>query len=104
MEPILITFTICLVGVIGAAALFSVAMRGHGREDQGSGPSLVEPPTHAFFMDGAADSGMKNMVPGDTLLLDLERHFRMEERVAEAFLAGPSPETLHAPSHSPWWG
>jgi len=103
MEPILISFSICVVGVIGAVALFSVAMRTReeppAQRHDGGGTGPAGP----FFLDPAADPLGQEPHSWETVLIQLERHFRMEEAAARSYLAGPTSETLHAPSTSPLW-
>jgi len=103
METILISFSICILGVFAAVLLFSVAMRGPG--EKGADPTQARPPLHAerFFLTDSLDQGSPADNTSDALLLQLDRHFRLEERAAALFLEGPSTATLHAPSASPLW-
>jgi len=104
MEPILISFSICVLGVMAAVFLFSVAMRGRG-EEEGPRPSGGLPsPAGNFFLEEVPEQGAHADLPSDALLLQLERHFRLEQQAAAAFLEGPSVESLHAPSSSPLRG
>jgi hypothetical protein len=100
MEALLIGFSICVLGLTAALILFSVAMRGR-KDEKGlhplMGPSFA---TGGFFLENAAGPDAQ---PSDVLLLQLERHFRLEEKAATEFLEGPSVESLHAPSFSPLW-
>ena len=103
MEPILISFSICVLGVMAAVLLFSVAMRSRG-EDEG-----IKPRNHlpsfpgGFFLEDISHREARVTPASEALILELERHFRSEERAAVSFLEGPSIETLHAPSPSPLW-
>jgi hypothetical protein len=103
MEPILISFSICVIGVIGAVTLFSVAMRDRGE------PSLPEHPDSGmtsetpFFLEEGDDARLRAAFSPESILAQLERHFRLEEAAARSYLDGPSSEALHAPSPSPLW-
>jgi hypothetical protein len=43
-------------------------------------------------------------VPSDVLALQIERHVRLEQAVAEGFRQFPSVEALHSPTLSPLAG
>jgi hypothetical protein len=103
MEPILISFSICVVGVMGAVSLFSLAMRGGGDQPDSGDAIASTKPAGSFFLEEPREAGMHTDIPTDGLVLQLERHFRMEEQAAAAFLEGPTPDALHAPSFSPFW-
>ena len=103
MEPILISFSICVLGVMAAVSLFSIAMRSRG-EDEGIKPRDHLPALPGgFFLEDTTDPAARATPRPDILMLQLERHFRSEERAAVSFLEGPSIETLHAPSLSSLW-
>lgn len=106
MYGVLIGFVICLLGVIFTGLLFAIAMRHSEDEPEESpGPAV---PDGEFFLSGLPD-GPPLTPPAaarrgtKTLLSQLERHVRVEQAAASEFLQGPSPETLHAPSKSPFW-
>jgi len=101
MEPILISFSICVIGVIGAVTLFSVAMRAGGEEDHTLSSERPIGIPDPFFLEGALQDDLRATLPSDAIVRQLERHFRMEEQAATSFLEGPSAEALHAPSPSP---
>ena len=103
MEAILITFSICVIGVIATISLFSVAMRSQGEEEEPQASEGLPSPTGRFFLEEIPNPGAHGGIPSDALLLQLERHFRLEEQAAVTFLEGPSLESLHAPSSSPLW-
>jgi hypothetical protein len=103
MEAILITFSICVFGVMATIFLFSVAMRSRGEEEGPQASEGLPSPTGRFFLEGIPNPGAHGSIPTDTLMLQLERHFRLEEQAAVSFLEGPSVESLHAPSFSPLW-
>ena len=103
MQPLLISFSICLLGVMAAVFLFSFAMR-EKEEERTSGVSAhPSSGSGAFFLRETPTQDGQAYLHLDTLLMELERHFRMEEQAATLFLEGPSPDSLHAPSPSPFW-
>ena len=103
MEPILISFSIVVVGVMGAVLLFSVAMRGRGEEETPQAGERFHSPEGNFFLTEAAIPEGRGALASETILLQLERHFRLEEEAAAGFLDNPNVQALHAPSLSPLW-
>ena len=103
MDLLLISFAICVLGVMVTALLFAVAMRPESEEDEPTPRVRLQSPAEQFFMEEKADSTADPQVPTNALLLDLERHVRSEHAAAEAFLRGPTADSLHAPTDSPLW-
>lgn len=103
MQTLLISFSICFLGVVGAVILFSVAMRGEREEPGLRQPDQLPSGTGGFFLNDSRNRESHSDPLTDTLLLQLERHFRLEEQAASAFLQNPAIESLHAPSSSPLW-
>lgn len=54
-----------------------------------------------FFVDQLAAPLGAPRVPLEVLLLQLERHVRLEQAAAESFLAFPTPASLHSRTSSP---
>ena len=102
MDVLLISFSLCLLGVMVTVLLFSIAMRPDEEEEPNT-PRKNSAPSEGFFLDGATGSHPQPEAPSNSILLDLERHVRIEQEAAKTFLEGPSPESLHAPSDSPLW-
>lgn len=99
MQPILISFSVILIGVVAAVLLFSVAMRG--REEEGFRvPTRAPTSSGRFFLDEVAGPVGALDVPSDALRIQLERHVRLERETAESFLLSPSAASLQAPSAS----
>lgn len=53
-----------------------------------------------FFAD-ARSAGPSDRAPVEALLVQLERHVRLEQAAAESFLHDPTPESLHHRASSP---
>ena len=100
MQPILISFSIILVGVIAAVLLFSVAMRSRGEGEETQPPGATPTSPGKFFLDegGGPDAG--SSIPADALPLQVERHVRLEHEAAEGFVRTPNADTLQTPSAS----
>lgn len=100
MQPILISFSVILIGVVAAVLLFSVAMRGRGEVEGSRAPTRAPVSSGHFFLDEVAGSVGALDVPSDALRIQLERHVRLEREAAESFLLSPSAASLQAPSAS----
>ncbi|MBT8396583.1 MAG: hypothetical protein HKO65_19590 [Gemmatimonadetes bacterium] len=101
MDVILISFAICILGVMVTVLLFAVAMRPDEQEDESTSRREPQKPYGRFFLEESPESNSDPQAPNNAILLDLERHVRTEHEAAEAFLRGPSADLLHAPSDSP---
>ncbi len=100
MEMFLMVVALSVIGVAVCAVLFAAAT--HDVKELGQGvPAQIRPPAYVpaqFFADQA---GQASAVPIETLLLQLERHIRVEQAAAEAFLHYPTQESLHMRTTSP---
>lgn len=107
MDAILISFAICVLGVMVTVLIFAVAMRPQDDEAVENPRPRPDLPSEQFFLDDSERSDSRGQAeagaPTNELLLDLERHVRTEHEAAQAFLRGPTPDSLHAPSDSPLW-
>lgn len=103
MDLILISFSICVLGVMVTVLIFSLAMGSRDEEKDATASRTATEPSEAFFLEESADSEPSPEVPTNALLLELERHVRMEQEAAKTFLRGPNADSLHAPSDSPLW-
>lgn len=103
MDLILISFSICVLGVMVTVLIFSLAMGSRDEKEEPNATTRDPRPTEAFFLEESADPEGSPEVPTNSLLLELERHVRMEQRAAKTFLRGPNADSLHAPSDSPLW-
>lgn len=98
MEMFLSVMTLSLVGVAVSAILFAAATR-----KTVSTPVLDERlkdiPSRFFVSDQFPQS--RPAVPMEVLLLQIERHVRLEQAVAESFHDWPTAETLRTTTTSP---
>lgn len=81
-----------------SAALFLAAARGasKSREHRSTG---VARPVPRFF--GESTHAIAPQVPIEVLLLQIERHVRLEQAAAESFVDLPTREVLHSRTASP---
>jgi hypothetical protein len=106
MEMFLMVLALSLLGVAVSAGLFAAATRDV-RDQSVQAPRLAETlPAPRFFGDAAAPEwpraqALPPRVPIEALLLQLERHIRLEHAAAESFLQRPTRESLHSPTMSP---
>ncbi len=101
MEMFLMGLALSLLGVAVSAMAFGAAVRG---EPQSEPPRPATQPAVTllaprFFVDDAAPP--RPRVPVEVLLLQLERHVRLEQAAAESFLLSPTLESLHTRTSSP---
>lgn len=89
-----------LLAVAACAAAFSLATSGVDAQ-RGADHERVpaaEPPR--FFAQTQAPRPVAPRVPIEVLIGDIERHVRLEQAAAEAYLQLPTRDTLHAPTTS----
>lgn len=90
-----------LLAVAVCAAAFSAATRGESRREPGPQPRLgLEPPR--FFAGSPAKGPEAPAIPVEVLLSQIERHVRLEQAAAEAYLDLPTRDSLHSPTASPF--
>jgi hypothetical protein len=100
MEIFLMVLSLSLGGVLVSAVLFAAASRDARRAEALAG-SPVAGEERFFVMRRAA---RPVPVAADVLALQIERHVRLEQAVAEGFRQFPSIEALHSPTLSPLAG
>jgi len=90
-----------LLAVAVCAAAFSAATRGEAirRDVQPARRLVVESPR--FFVSPAAKPAEAPGVPVEMLLSQIERHVRLEQAAAEAYLDLPTRDSLHSRTESP---
>jgi hypothetical protein len=106
MEMFLMLFAMSLLGTAVAAALFAAATR---EEVQRAEKRPAERPR--FFVPAEAAPASTHLpgigapatgpVPLEALLLQIERHIRLEQAAAESFHDSPTGESLHSRTASP---
>ncbi len=95
-----ILFMSVLTLAVCAAAFNLAAGTPQQPEAQPERVAHVEPPR--FFAQAPAKrAAALEQVPIEVLLRDIERHVRLEQAAAEAFLEGPTRDALHSPTSSP---
>ena len=113
MELFLMVATVSLLGVIVTLGLFAAATAGDGApaEDGVAARPPARPRVSApigataggppmFFVKPSRESG-GDPVPIEVLLLQIERHVRLEQAAAESFLHSPTVHALHTRTTSP---
>jgi hypothetical protein len=89
-----------LLAVAVCAAAFGAATRGEAQpETQPEKRLALEPPR--FFASPAANPAEAPAVPVEFLLTQIERHVRLEQAAAEAYLHLPTRDALHSRTTSP---
>ena len=102
MEMFLMAMALSLLGVAVSAVVFGAATREERREQarQPLRPSLADAP--GFFVRAPRPVAPAiSPVPLEVLLLQIERHVRLEQAAAESFHHYPTAESLHSPTMSP---
>ena len=88
-----------LLAVALCAAAFAAATRGEAQpEAQPERRLVLEPPR--FFASPAAKPA-EAALPVEVLLSQIERHVRLEQAAAEAYLDVPTRDSLHVSTPSP---
>ena len=89
-----------LLAVAVCAVAFSAATRGEARSGaQPEARLTVAPPR--FFASPVAKPAEGAHVPVELLLSQIERHVRLEQAAAEAYLDLPTVDSLHSRTTSP---
>jgi hypothetical protein len=110
MEMFLMLFAMSLLGTAVAAALFAAATREERLRPAPRAEKRSAEPRRFFVQGenataGADISGIDMPSPGpmpmETLLLQIERHIRLERAAAESFHDRPTGESLHTRTASP---
>lgn len=101
MEMFLMGLCLSLLGVAVSAAAFAAATRDEPRLGESTADQKRPLPAAQFFLDDAARPAAPPRVPIEVLLLQLDRHVRLEQAAAESFLDVPTLESLHSRTISP---
>jgi hypothetical protein len=109
MEMLLMGICISVFGMAIACAAFGAAARPEETvTDVQPQPAMAAAPDRFFVSEVAASAPRAHMplpkvsVPIEALLLQLERHVRLEQAAAESFLAEPTSALLHSKTISPF--
>ena len=105
MEMFLMGLALSLIGVGVSTVLFAAATRDVREMEQAVArpEARLRAETPRFFVHpGAAVAAAVPMqVPIEVLLLQIERHVRLEQAAAESFHQYPTAESLHVQTLSP---
>lgn len=103
MEMFLMGLCLSLLGVAVSAIAFGAATRDDREREQASVQPRPQLPLPAppLFVDTLASAAPRAQVPIEVILLQLERHVRLEQAAAESFLVSPTLESLHSRTSSP---
>jgi hypothetical protein len=109
MEMLLMGICISVFGMAIAAAAFGAATRPRKSVPQINVEQVVTEqvnaaaPARFFVNDVSIPVGTGRVsVPIEALLLQLERHVRLEQAAAQSFIASPTPGLLHSKTVSPF--
>lgn len=106
MVMFLMALCVAMFGLAVSAIAFSAATRDVQAPDAQALPDqkpvqAVVRETRFFAAPAPAPAFAAARVPVDVLLLQLERHVRLEVAAAESFLSVPTVESLHSRTASP---
>lgn len=104
MEMFLMVLSLSLLGVGVSAALFAAATRDERRAEEYVDTRIMSAAEASrFFVDTAAPrpARVPGGIPAEVLLLQIERHVRLEQAAAEAFHQFPTIESLRMRTTSP---
>lgn len=99
MEMFLMVLTLSVVGVLVSGILFAAATR----EPRGAAAvgAFDAPDEERFFMLRPPVRAAGSRGAAEALVLQIERHVRLERAAAEAFLQFPTVESLHMRTLAP---
>lgn len=95
---LLLMSVIALALCVAAFGLATAEERQHAAQRQAARPAVAPP---RFFAHAPLPSADAARVPIEVLLSDIERHVRLEQAAAEAFLEVPTRDALHSRTSSP---
>ncbi len=103
MEMFLMGLCLSLLGVAVAALTFRAATRPESSTPQVR-PALpaVKAAPARFFSERGVPAIPSQQVPIEVLLLQIEKHVRLEQAAAESFVEFPSHALLHSKTTSPF--
>ena len=101
MEMLLMGVMLSVLGVAVSAGLFAAATNDVRAMDVAPALEPVTETAASEFFAPAMMPMARPIVSVDVLLLQIERHVRMEQAAAESFMAMPTAEMLHMRTASP---
>lgn len=102
MEMFLTVLALSLVGVLVSGVLFAAATREPRRSDAPAFGAVAARDEERFFMlRPAVPAATAGGFAAEALVLQIERHVRLERAAAEAFLQFPTAEALHMRTLAP---
>ena len=105
MEMFLMGVALSLIGVGVSTVLFAAATRDVRELEQAAArpePRVLAEAPRFFVHRGATVAAARPVqVPIEVLLLQIERHVRLEQAAAESFHQYPTAESLHVQTLSP---
>jgi hypothetical protein len=102
MEMFLMALALSLLGVAVSGALFAAATRGVDEPRALDAAAVAKrPAAPARFFVETPRAVPRPVVPVDVLLLQIERHVRLEQAAGESFLHAPTAQSLHCRTSSP---
>ncbi len=99
MEMFLMVVTVSAVGLLITVVLFAAAMRDDRGAPEVCAESAMPLAPPRFFLQERPQ--LSPRVPIEVLLLQIERHVRLEQAAAESFLESPTSKSLHSRTTSP---
>jgi len=99
MEMFLMVVALSVLGVAVSALAFGAATRDV-RAEEARAAERPTIPAPQFFVDVPIDA-IRTQIPIELLMLQIDRHVRLEQAAAESFLVKPTPESLHMTTTSP---
>jgi hypothetical protein len=103
MEMLLMVVAMSVLGLALSGLAFAAATRGiDAPQPPAQAPAAADRPAQRFFVDLPAGSvDVPQQIPVEALLLQIERHVRLEQAAAETFLHAPTSDSLHMSTMSP---
>jgi hypothetical protein len=96
MEMFLMVATMSVIGVGVCALLFAAATRQPPPRVEARPADAMAKAAPRFFVDLDVDPAtVRTQIPVEALLLQIERHVRLEQAAAEGFQFTPTAEALH---------
>ena len=104
MEMLLMGICVSVFGMAIACAAFGAAVRPEETVPEVKPQPVMAAVPNRFFVNQVVvpASASHVSIPIEALLLQLERHVRLETAAAESFLAEPTSALLHSKTISPF--